>query len=130
MLLPLWICRRGAFAPDGRGSHPPWLFSFAVGAPSRPTVGEVTPRGCFLCRRGAFAPDGRGSHPPWLFSFAGGAPPRPTVGEVTPVLFFPVDVQPDLLVPLEDRHIPFGRCDDGGLAGGRRPELLRQIHPD
>src|SRR6266545_4051840 len=42
----------------------------------------------------------------------------------------PVDVQPDLLVPIGDGHVPLGRRDDGGLAGGGRPELLRQVHPD
>src|SRR6266542_3376185 len=42
----------------------------------------------------------------------------------------PVDVQPDLLVPIGDGHVPLGRRDDDGLAGGGRPELLRQVHPD
>src|SRR6266508_3202939 len=38
---------------------------FAVGAPPRPTVGEVNPRvDCRIRRRGASAPDGRGSQPP------------------------------------------------------------------
>src|SRR5262249_16865977 len=35
----LWICRRGASAPDGRPHTPTrGRFEFAVGAPPRPTV--------------------------------------------------------------------------------------------
>src|SRR6266508_4253167 len=95
------------------------FFGFAVGALPRPTVGQVTrrldhpsPSGRLRARRSG------NSIPGWTISF----------GRWGSLL--PVDVQPDLLVPIGDGHVPLGRRDDGGLAGGGRPELLRQVHPD
>src|SRR6266508_2260973 len=60
------VRRRGASAPDGRGGQPPvGPADSAVGAPPRPTVGEVSPRlDQLIRRRGASAPDGRGGQPP------------------------------------------------------------------
>jgi hypothetical protein len=44
--------------------------------------------------------------------------------------FLAIDVQPNLLVPFRDGYITLSGGNDDVLAGGRRAELLGQVHLD
>src|SRR6266481_221597 len=52
------------------------------------------------------------------------------MGSCPPCLLLAVDVEPDFFLTVGYGDVSFGRGDDGGLAGRRWSEFLRQVHGD